>query len=449
MRRNQCLWLGLGSLVALMAACDDGATTPPPASNTAAGTGGTAGTGTAGTPTATAGTGTTTGTAGTGVAGSSTAGTGAAGSSTAGTTATAGTGAAGMSVAGTGAAGATPGSTPGFAMCGGAPKTGECKTKAPGIYAMKTEVDVWYMDEVNGQLPLFDPGRSKITIYFRGTISDVCEDGSSGKALMHPCGTRLPPLYADVNGGVIQIEFPDELWDKPMIPDYAAVGSTTGFGVGDTLKISKTAGLVGIDLMAVDAAWPSYTATTTFACKAGTGALCFPDMDDDKNPGVTVNIKTDGTPPPAPYTNPLGAWHYIPAPTDLNTGLLSDGATKVYIGLRTQLGGSGKIGADCSSGVGSAEAENFESRVIDCVMKDGSKCTPDGSEFVDKNTPAFHVLQVGQMPPANWKHARPEADMLLDRSPSKGPQSSVIRLGDLGGAVTCAQVRGATFPPIP
>jgi hypothetical protein len=330
-------------------------------------------------------------------------------------------------------------------MCGGAPKTGECKAKAPGIYAMKTEVDVWFQDEINTDSPLFDVGRSKLTIYFRGTLSDVCEDGSGGKGLMHPCGTRLPPLYADVNSGVIQIEFPDALWDKPGIPDYVAMGSTTGFGVGDTLKISKTVGLVGVDLMTADAAWPSYTQTTTFPCKAGMGAMCFPDMDGDGNPGITVTIKTDGTPPPAPYTS-LSAWHYIPAPTDLGTGLLGDGATKVYIGLRTQLGGSGKIGADCASGAGVAEAENFESRAIDCVMKDGSKCNSAGSEFVDKNVPAFHVLQVGQKPPATWVHTRPEADMLLDRSASKGPQSSVVRLADLGGTVTCEQVRGAQYP---
>jgi hypothetical protein len=332
-------------------------------------------------------------------------------------------------------------------MCGGAPKTGECKAKAPGIYAMKTEVDVWYMDEINDQ-PLFDPGRSKITIYFRGTLSDVCEDGSNGKALMHPCGTRLPPLYADANSGVIQIEFPDDLWEKKDIPDYQTVGSTTGFGVGDTLKISKTVGLVGIDLMTPDVAWPSYMQTTTFACAMGTGEKCFPDMDGDAKPGVTVNIKTDGTPPPAPYMS-IAPWTYIPAPTGITAALVGDGATKVHIGLRTRLGGSGKIGADCSSGVGSAEAENFESRVISCLTKAGAACSPSEAEFVDQNTPAFHVLQVGQTPPANWKHARPEADMTLDRSPSKGPQSSVVRLADLGATKSCADIRGATFPPIP
>lgn len=348
-----------------------------------------------------------------------------------------------------GAAGAPPGATPGFAMCGGAPKTGECKPKVPGIYAIKTEVDVWYMDEINTAQPLFDPGRSKLTIYFRGTLSDVCEDGSGGKALMHPCGTRLPPLYVDANGGVIQIEFPDALWDKMDIPDYQTMGSTTGFGAGDTLKISKTVGLLGIDLMAPDAAWPKFDKTTSFPCTKGMGMACFPDMDNDGKPGVTVTIKTDGTPPAAPYMNPLGPWRYVPAPTSVTAALIDDGATSVYIGLRTRLGGSGKIAADCASGVGSAEAEDFESRAINCVTKAGAECAPAEAEFVDQNNPIFHVLQVGQMPPATWKHPRTDADATLDRSPSKGPQSAVVRLDEVAGTKTCADVRAAMFPAIP
>jgi hypothetical protein len=448
MRRNQCLWLGLGSLVALLAACDDGAMTSPQA---VAGAGGaTAGTGAAGTATTTpqAGTGTATGTAGTGTSGTGVSTAGRAGTGTAGTgTATAGTGTAGMGAAG--AAGMpAPGSTPGFAMCGGAAKTGECKPKAPGIYAMKTEVDVWFQDEINTSQPLFDAGRGKITIYFRGTLSDVCEDGSGGKALMHPCGTRLPPLYADANGGVIQIEFPDELWEKPGIPDYVSTGSTTGFAAGDTLKISKTTGLVGVDLMDANAAWPTYMQTTTFACKAGVGEACFTDMDGDNNPGITVTIKTSGTPPNPPYTS-LISWHYIPAPTDINAAIFGSGANKVFIGLRTRLGGSGKIGADCASGAGVAEAENFESRTIDCVMDDGSPCTAAGAGFVDQNVPVFHVLQAGESPPATWKHTRADADSMLDRTASKGPLSSVVRLSDLGGTVACGDVRAAMYPAFP
>jgi hypothetical protein len=88
----------------------------------------------------------------------------------------------------------------------------------------------------------------------------------------------------------------------------------------------------------------------------------------------------------------------------------------------------------------------FESRSLDCVTKDDAPCTPAQSEFVDKNNPNYHVLQVGELPPADWKHPSAAADMVLDRNASKGPQSAVVRLGDLGQDFTCEQVRSAAFP---
>jgi hypothetical protein len=317
------------------------------------------------------------------------------------------------------------------------------------VYALKTEVDVWWRDE-NNSPTLYDPGRGKITVYFRGELSDVCEDGSGGKALMHPCGTRLPPLWAEANCGIIQIVFPDTLWDQKDVPSYTTTGSTSGFSAGDTLTIDQTPGLLGIELPTVDAAFPTYMDTTSFTCPAGMGEKCFPDQDLDGKPGITVQIQQTGTLPTAPYAcageSVLGPWKYIAAPYSVEAGLTGDGAKSVYIGLRTRLGGSGMIGADCLSGAGNATAMGFESRSLDCVTKDDAACTPAQSEFVDKNNPNYHVLQVGETPPAEWKHPTAAADMALDRSPSKGPQSAVVRLGDLGANVTCEQVRNAMYP---
>jgi hypothetical protein len=354
--------------------------------------------------------------------------------------------------AGSVTAGSSGDALAGFATCGKTPKDGMCKAKAPGVYALKTEVDVWWRD-TNNSMPLFDPGRGKITVYFRGELSDVCEDGTGGKAMMHPCGTRLPPLFAEANCGIIQIVFPDTLWDAKDIPSYSTTGSTSGFGVGDILTIDKTPGLLGIDLADVNGAFPDYKQTTTFACTGGAvGDKCFPDADSDGKPGITVQIQKDGALPTPTYpcagAETLGKdWHYIPAPFSVLDGLTGTGADTVYIGLRTRLGGSGMIGADCASGAGVATADGFESRTLDCVGSDGTACTPDQSTFIDENNPNYNVLQVGGTPPADWKHPTPAADAKLDRSPSKGPLSSVVRLGDLGQTFTCDQVRMAAFPP--
>jgi hypothetical protein len=322
-----------------------------------------------------------------------------------------------------------------------------CKATSNGVYAMKVDVDVWYMDEVNasmGGVELFDPGRGKLTIYFRNTLSSVCDDGTGGMAIAHPCGTRIPALYAGTVGGVIQITFPDDLWDKPMIPDYMTTGHTTGFDPGSTLTIDKTTGLLGIDLASVDAAWPSYDQTPNFMCSGGkTGAMCFPDADGDGKPGITVKIQLTGMPASPGYDSANGdPWAYVPAPTGIPEALSKAGADTVYIGLRTKVGGSGAIGSDCKSGMGSAEAEDFESRVVDCVGSDGTPCTPTGASFVDQNTPAFHVLKMGDTPPAMWMMS---ANAAIDKSASMGPQSSVVRLGDVGETFTCEQVRAA-FP---
>ena len=404
-----------------------------------------------------------TGTGGAGTTGGQTGGTGGAstspsggnsatpstGGTTGGTTQPAGGTSGGTAGSNAGAAGESASGGADFAMCGKPAQEGMCKDKAPGVYALKTEVDVWWRDE-NNSPTLYDPGRGKITVYFKGELSNVCEDGSGGMAKMKPCGTRLPPLYAEANCGIIQIVFPDALWDAPMIPTYNTTGSTSGFNPGDILTVDQTPGLLGIELPSIDAPFPPYTETTMVTCPTGTGEQCFPDQDGDGKPGITVEIQQAGTPPMAPYACAgeaiLGPWHYIAAPFSVEAGLTGDGAKNVYIGLRTRLGGSGAIGADCMSGAGAASATGFESRSFDCVTKSDTACTPAQAEFVDKNNPNYNVLQVGEMPPADWMHPSAAANMALDRSASKGPQSAVVRLGDLGQDFTCEQVRAAAYP---
>ena len=59
----------------------------------------------------------------------------------------------------------------------------------------------------------------------------------------------------------------------------------------------------------------------------------------------------------------------------------------------------------------------------------------------NQNTPAFHVLKKGQVPPMNWLMAYSGKN----KDASTGPKASVVRLGDVGQAFTCDQVRAA-FP---
>jgi hypothetical protein len=413
-----------------------GTTTMMMTPSSAAGTGVTPSAGTAAAPTG----GRSTGTGGTGTS----VGTPSGGRSGSGQTAGTGSGTAGgpaMSGGGTGGPVTNP-------MCtsAGAALEGTCKSMLDGVYALKLELDVWWLDEINATMPLFDAGRGTITIYLKGEVSNFCQDGSGATAVMRSCGTRLPPLYVDANGGVIQIVFPDELWEKPGIPTFTTVAHVNGFNPNDSLTIDKTTSLIGIDIGDPNGTWPTYMQTANVTCSNGMAKdKCFPDQDGDTNPGITVTIQQEGTPPDAPYIRG-GGWHYVAAPTSVADGLLGAGAKSVQIGLRTRLGGSGKIAPDCKAGQGPAAAEDFESRAWACVLTDGAACSAAQANFVDQNVPVYHVLKPGEVPPTKWKHARPDADAMLNRMPSKGPQSSTVRLGDLNMSASCMDIRGAMFP---
>src|SRR5262245_5646790 len=75
-----------------------------------------------------------------------------------GTTGAGTTGGGGTVAPGGGGAPMCPG--PGTAL------TGECRKNANGVYALKTEIDVWWPQV--GDPPVMDPGRGKITIWLMG-----------------------------------------------------------------------------------------------------------------------------------------------------------------------------------------------------------------------------------------------------------------------------------------
>jgi hypothetical protein len=328
--------------------------------------------------------------------------------------------------------------------------SGECKDDRPGVYAIKTTIDVWWRDE-NNSTPLFDPGRGKITVFSKAEVNDLCEDGSDGTATIQACGDIVPPILVSANCGVVQIVFPDEMWDAPTMPKFTGRASTNGFAPTDTLTIQQTLNTFGITLMTPDATWPTYMETTTFSCAAGTGGQCFPDTDNDGKPGITVKLKQDGMPFASSAAEPYGCdffgsgWAYSTAPVSVLGGLdKASGAVETYIGLRTKIGGAATPTTQCGSGTGDATVESFESRLFGCKKK-SADCKPADEEFVDQNLPNYHVLQKGTAPSDTWKTEAAKVSTSLDQTGSVGPRSSMVRLGDVGTTFSCAQVREATF----
>ena len=321
---------------------------------------------------------------------------------------------------------------------------GSCKAMAEGVYAIKTTIDVWWQDDANP--PLVDPGRGNIEVWLKGELTDVCDDGSGGVGVMQGCGTTLPVFKSDANCDAFQIEFPNELWDSDAMPTFTTTGSTTGFEPGDILSIATATGLVGIDLNDPDGTWPTPAETGTIGCAAGSGEVCFPDHDGDGNPGITVKMGKIGEEIPGILCGGFQLpFVHRGAPLDAVGALIDDGvkADTLFIGLRTRLGGAGAIGSDCASGSGDSTAEALDSRVWDCTKTDGTACAPAESAFVDESAPDYNILNKDEAPPTSVTVPATQGGGPLDQTPSIGPVSELVRLGNIGESFDCAAVRAA------
>jgi hypothetical protein len=460
--RSKALGLGvLGCALALASACASKTGNKTGGSGTTGGgaaTGVSSGGATGGGAGATGGTGATAGGSG---------GSGSGGKVGGGTGATSGSGGGGGTGATSGSGGT--GGVPAMSCTGAGPaKTGACRKTAEGIYAIKTLLDVWWQDEKNQGTPIVDPGRAPMTIYLMGDLQNVCDDGSGGTGVMKACGSELPPFTSDVACDAFQLQFPDEMWDKPTMPTFNTGGSTTGFEPGSVLTLAKAIGLVGIFLDKPDGTWPMSTQTGSFACKDAMGAAkmgmdCFPDQDGDGQPGVTVKLKTGSVFKPNGCGGGNAAFTYRGSPTSVDVAAAGGTgagvrAVEVHIGLRTVLGGSGAIAADCMSGVGDAVAEKIESRAFSCKVDPMSvpsgdtshmnnDCSAAEATFVDDNVPNYHILQKGDKPPASGlNYPLAHTGDMLDQTPSVGPRASMVRLGDRGAKFTCVDVRAAMYP---
>jgi hypothetical protein len=324
----------------------------------------------------------------------------------------------------------------------GAGKEGACKAGLPGVYGVQVDFDAYWMDALNETSPAFDPGRGTFRLILVAEVSDVCRDGSGGPGVIRVCGMRFPTLYADANGGVIQMRVNDPFWDRLNGDRMPTMFRATGFAPGDSLSFDAVAPTFGIELPQDDAAWPSYRQTPFLECGSAAETACFPDQDGDGYPGITVDMQLEGEPPQAAYPH-CGGWRYTPAPTGFGPLFVGTGADRLYLGMRTQLRGSFGLGSDCAGDVGTAEASDIMLRVMDCRLTNGSACSPAQATIVDQHAPVFHVLKAGQTPPPSWRHPRADADAALDRSASSGPRIASLRLGAAGEAVSCPDARAA------
>jgi hypothetical protein len=114
----------------------------------------------------------------------------------------------------------------------------------------------------------------------------------------------------------------------------------------------------------------------------------------------------------------------------------------VFVGLRTALQLFPRFDAACDQASGRARAADIVTRMIDCELSDGQRCSPSQATVIDERSPTFHVLEAGETPPETFRDSRRFVDEALDRSASQGGQVTLQRLTD--AAANCEAVR-ATF----
>jgi hypothetical protein len=144
------------------------------------------------------------------------------------------------------------------------------------------------------------------------------------------------------------------------------------------------------------------------------------------------------------------------APLDALGALVDEGikAETLYIGVRTRIGGAGAINQDCASGVGDSTAEFVDSRVIGCTKKmpgagqADMPCTITDAQFVDSSAPNYNIIAKDGAPPTTVMKPGTQGGGPLDQTPSAGPRSALVRLGNLGEQFDCAAVRNAAFPEL-
>ncbi len=320
-----------------------------------------------------------------------------------------------------------------------------------GVFALRMRVDMAWGGRSGGLAALTDDGRGSLVMDLLANVDGIDPATHELHGTLKPCGVELPAFYSTTLCEAYQPVFPTAMWESSAMPQFNFTGHTQCLQPGCIESIDAQTVLIGIELSNPEAPWP--TAGAQLSCPSGSGAQCFPDHDGDGLPGVTVQVATSGV--ATGGTGCSNKYANKGAPLSASPAAIIDGVRRtdrISIGVRMKLGGSVKLGDSCDQGRGSGIAEFVNSRAIGCMVEPGTynfpfgfqaagpnqACQASEASFMDANLPLYTILAVGQAPDAKLK--------LADTSASPGPLVGMVRLGPVGAAASCADVRAASFP---
>jgi hypothetical protein len=308
---------------------------------------------------------------------------------------------------------------------------GTCSKALAGSYALQVDLDVYMQDDAAAAE--HDPGRGRASLLLRADVSDTSD------VELRLCGLTLPERYVYATSGVTQLSLQDDAWDQPSMPVWSSRIQPASDG---QLELDAFPVLLGIALTEPGASWPSYERTLELECGMGKlGSACFPDHDGDGEPGLSLRTQSEGAVEDAPYPA-CDHWHYAAPSAEPEPWLSGLGAeaSRVFVGLRTAVQLFPRFDETCTHGSGDVQAADIVTRVLDCELADGQRCSARQATVLDARAPSFHVLAEGEVPPETFRDSREFVDEALDRSPSAGGKLTLQRLPD-SAPETCVPVR--------
>ena len=307
-----------------------------------------------------------------------------------------------------------------------------CGEALDGSYGVRVELDVFIQDDASSGE--HDPGRGRASVLLHADIERAA-NGASAEVTLRLCGLDLPARYAYASSAVTALELPHEIFERDSMPVWKTQLHSTPSD--DALQLAAFPMLLGIALPEPGAAWPRFDQTPAFDCGS---QRCFPDHDDDGEPGLSFLTHSQADLDDAPYPA-CADWQSRGPSTDDHAWSASAGteASRVFVGLRTALQLFPRFDATCSQASGRARAADIVTRALDCELADEQRCSPRQATVIDERSPTFHVLEAGETPPESFRDSRRIVDEALDRSASAGGQVTLRRLAD--AAANCEAVR--------
>ena len=319
-----------------------------------------------------------------------------------------------------------------------------------GHYALRISVDAAWAGRSGGLAELTDDGRGTIQIYLLVRVDDV--DAATGelKPSVRVCGVELPAFYSSTLCESYQALFPDSIWESASLPAPQVSGKYECAADGCVLSLWPSTYLFGMRMDNPEDAWPTAQQTPYLTCPDLPDENCFADDDADGEPGISLELKTEG------MAEPVGACNMYPyrgTPLNDSIAAIFDGvrrADRLQVGIRARIGGSVRFEDDCVSAAGSAVVEYVNSRASGCYVQPGTldlgsvvgpagpndRCREAEANFIDLSMPIYQVLGAGEAPG--------ESSSPRDSSPSDGPTVRVARFpAEL--VPGCAQAREAVF----